>query len=107
VIAIAGALALAAAALAVAVLSAVAGRNPDRAAMLVVLSAAAGGIATFGLGVLGSLVLGLAPPRAVGVMHGVVHYVPQRVTAGLVFAAVLVAVAAWLIRTGDWRRPDG
>jgi hypothetical protein len=105
VIVVIGVAVLGVAAISIAVLSTIGARHPDRAAMIVVLGAAAGGMFAVGfliLGLLGAGLRGTAEPAAAGA----VQHDPQRVIAGLAGAVVLLGVAAWLIRTGDWGRDD-
>lgn len=101
-IAVIGVAVLGGAAIGIALLSAIAANHPNRAAMVLVLGAAAGGmlvIAMLSIGVLGMSFRGAPAVTAAAVQH---H--PQRVVAGLAGAVVLVAVATWLIRSGDWDR---
>ena len=105
-IALIGVAVLAVAGVGIAVLSAVAGRSPDRAAVMVVLAAAAGGVGLLLVLTLGLLTLGLAGSEAAGEPGPTVAYDPVRTVAGLAGAGVLLLVAGWLKRTGDWDRPD-
>lgn len=104
-IAVVGVLFLAGAGAGIALISAVAATHPDRAAMIVVLAAAAGGFGVFLLGVVG--LLGVTGLGSVGTPQpGGVNLNPQRLAIGLAAAAALVAAAIVLIRTGDWDRHD-
>jgi hypothetical protein len=105
-IALAGVAVLAVAGVAITVLSAVAGRHPDRAALLVVLVAAAAGMAAFGLVILAVLTFGLGPQAANPIGGRAAGYAPLRLAAGLAVATILALTALWLIRAGDWRSPD-
>jgi hypothetical protein len=106
VIAIAGVVVLAVAGLVVAVLSATVARHPNRGAMLVVLGAAAGGMFGFLLAAMTLLAVGLRGGEGGARAPAAVQYAPPRLAGGLVAAVALLLTAAWLIRSGDWRRPD-
>lgn len=105
-IALAGVVVLAVAGVGVAVLSATAARHPDRAAMLVVLAAAAGGIFALFVLLLGLTGIGVTGQGAPRTAHLAVRYSPPRLAAGISVAAAFLVAAAWLIRSGDWRSPD-
>lgn len=101
-------LALAGFSIAAAVLTTIAADRPERAAMVVVLAGAGGGVvfvvlALAGLGI-GGVEQALETP-ATG-RAGSVGLDPVRVVSGLGVAGVLLATAAWLVRTGDWARVD-
>jgi hypothetical protein len=105
VIVIAGVMLLAVAGVGIAIISAVAANHPDRAAMTVVLVAAGGAFSLFLLGVLG--LVGVDAGGSIGhPPQADVPVSPQRLALGLSTAVVLVSVAVWLVRTGDWRRPE-
>ena len=101
-IAVLGVIVLAGMCLGVAVLSAVAGRHPDRAAVLVVLAAAAGAVGLLLVLAAGILTLGLAGAESTSDRGGGATYDPIRVVAGLAVAASLLLLAGWLVRSGEW-----
>jgi hypothetical protein len=105
VIAIVGVVVLGLAGIAIAVLSAIAGAHPNRAAMVMVLVMAGGGLLFAVLG-LGLLVTGIG--RGTGTSGAAIPivYEPKRVVGGLVVAGGLLLLATWLIRSGDWDRHD-
>lgn len=106
-IAVVGALGVAVAGVAATILSTAAGRRPDRAAVAIVLVVAGAGAFPVLLILLGLMIVGMEDGgTGVRSAYDAVRYDPRRVAVGLGAAAALLVVAAWLIRTGDWHRPD-
>lgn len=94
---------------AVTVLSTVAVRRPDRAAMILLVTVAGAAASATVTALLALMIAGLendVTPAVVTAARGPVAYDPLRVAIGLGGAAVLLGIAGWLVRTGDWQRPD-
>lgn len=101
-------LALAGFSIAAAVLTTIAAERPERAAMVVVLAGAGGGVAFVVLTMVGLGIGGVEQAMETSSMRraGSVALDPVRVVSGLGVAGALLAVAVWLVRTGDWARVD-
>jgi hypothetical protein len=101
-----GVLVLAGAAVAVVVLTAGLSRWAELTAGLVVVAVAGAGLLGAVLAVVALGIAGIEAGDRSRIVVGDVGYDPVRLAAGLGVGAVLLAVAAWLVRSTDWTRVD-